>query len=304
MFSVVIPAYNEEKCLYEHIKEICKYMNKYDYELILVDDGSKDKTWEIISQLHEENSSIRGIRFSRNFGKEYALCAGVAEVKGDAVIIMDSDLQHPPEYIDSMIEKWKEGYQIVDCIKEVRGKESLKNRISANLFYGILHKFTGYNLKNGGDFKLLDKKVVDEINNLKESQVFFRGLVEWVGFRKCQISYQMKEREGDTSKFNMKSLFKLAMTAITSFSSSLLYLTILLAIIFLVLAIVLGIQTIVNKIIGHALTGFTTVILLQLLIGACVLGCLGIIGIYIAKIYDEVKGRPRYIISEKTPLGK
>lgn len=299
MFSVVIPAYNEEKCLYEHVKEICKYMDKYEYEMILVDDGSKDKTWEIICKLHDENSSIHGIRFSRNFGKEYALCAGVAEVKGDAVIIMDSDLQHPPEYIDTMIEKWKEGYQIVECVKEERIKEKLKNRISANLFYGILKKFTGYNMKNGGDFKLLDRQVVNEINRLKESQVFFRGLVEWVGFRKYQVTYQMKQREGDTSKFNMKSLFKLAMTAITSFSSSLLYLTIILAVIFFIGAVILGIETIVNKIIGRALTGFTTVILLQLITGACILGCLGIIGIYIAKIYDEVKGRPRYIISEK-----
>ncbi|MBQ9267728.1 MAG: glycosyltransferase family 2 protein [Clostridia bacterium] len=299
MFSLVIPAFNEEKCLYENINEIVKYVQKYDYEMILIDDGSKDNTWGVIQKLHSENSHIRGIRFSRNFGKEYALCAGVAEVQGDAAIIMDSDLQHPPEYIDAMIEKWSEGYKVVECVKEQRGKETLKNRISANAFYGLLYKFTGYNLKNGCDFKLLDRQVVDEINQLKESQVFFRGLVEWVGFKKCQIFYTMKERQGDTSKFNVKSLSKLALTAITSFSSSLLYLTIFLAILFFVIAIILGIQTLVNKISGNALTGFTTVILLQLIIGACVLGCLGIIGVYISKIYDEVKQRPRYIISEK-----
>lgn len=300
MFSIVIPAYNEEKRLYSNVNEIVKYMQKYDYELVLVDDGSKDKTWDIITQLHNENNNIKGIRFSRNFGKEYALCAGVAEAKGDAVITMDSDLQHPPEYIDSMIEKWQEGYKIVDCIKDKRAKESLKNRINANAFYGILNKFTGYDLKNGGDFKLLDRQVVDEINNLKESQVFFRGLVEWVGYKKCKVIYKMKERKGDTSKFNLKSLSKLALTAITSFSSSLLYLTMVLAVLFFVIAIVLGIQTLINKFSGNALTGFTTVIMLQLIIGACVLGCIGIIGIYIARIYDEVKRRPRYIISEKT----
>lgn len=299
MISIVIPAYNEEKRLYENIKEILKFVQKHDYEIIIVDDGSKDETWNIIKNLHEEETKVKGIRFSRNFGKEYALCAGVAAVKGDATILMDSDLQHPPEYIDAMIEKWKEGYKIVECVKEKRAKESFKSKLSANLFYGALHKLTGYNMKNGGDFKLLDKQVVNAINGLKESQVFFRGLVEWVGFSKCQIFYKMNVREGDTSKFNTKSLSKLALTAITSFSSTLLYLTIVLAGIFFVAALLLGVQTIINKVTGNALTGFTTVILLQLIIGACVLACLGIIGIYIARIYDEIKGRPRYIISDE-----
>ena len=300
MLSIVIPAFNEEKRLYFNINEIVRYVKKYDYEMIIVDDGSRDNTWDVITKLHEENNNIRGIRFSRNFGKEYALCAGVADVNGDAAIIMDSDLQHPPEYIDKMVEKWQEGYKIVDCIKEKRGNEKLKSRLSANIFYGLLHRLTGYNLKNGGDFKLLDRQVVDEINKLKESQVFFRGLVEWVGYKKVKIYFKMQEREGDKSKFNAKSLTRLAVTAVTSFSSSLLFLTVFLAVIFFICAIVLGIQTIVNKIIGIASSGFTTVILLQLIIGACTLGCLGIIGLYIAKIYDEVKQRPRYIISEKT----
>lgn len=300
MYSVVIPAFNEEKRLYENINEIVNFVKKYDYEIIIIDDGSVDETWSIIQKLHTENNNIKGIRFSRNFGKEYALCAGIADIKGDAIIIMDSDLQHPPEYIDYMIEKWKEGYKIVDCIKEQRGAEKLKNKISANLFYSILQSFTGYNLKNGGDFKLLDRQVVDEINKLKESQVFFRGLVEWVGFKRCKIYYKLNDRKGDKSKFNAKSLSRLAVTAITSFSSTLLYVTNILAIIFFICALILGIQTLINKYTGQALTGFTTVILLQLIIGACVLSSLGIIGLYIARIYDEVKKRPRYIISDST----
>ena len=196
--NIIIPCYNEEGNVLLMHDKLTVALRNIDYELIFVNYGSKDKTWDIITQLHNENNNIKGIRFSRNFGKEYALCAGVAEAKGDAVITMDSDLQHPPEYIDSMIEKWQEGYKIVDCIKDKRAKESLKNRINANAFYGILNKLTGYDLKNGGDFKLLDRQVVDEINNLKESQVFFRGLVEWVGYKKCKVIYKMKERKGDT----------------------------------------------------------------------------------------------------------
>jgi dolichol-phosphate mannosyltransferase len=299
MISVVIPIYNEAKRLYSNIYEIINNISNFDYELLLIDDGSKDESWNIIKNLSNDNKRVKAVRFSRNFGKEAAIFAGLNNAKGDAVIIMDSDLQHPPKYIFEMVKKWEEGYKIVECKKIKRGKENFLNRFCAGFFYSILNYLSGYDLANACDYKLLDKKVVNDLTTLKEGQTFFRGLVEWVGYEKFELYIDVPGRVGDKSKYCLFSLTKLGLTAITSFSSSLLYLTLILGLIFFVGALILGIQTIINKFIGNAQSGFTTVILLLLITGGAILLCLGIIGIYIAKIYDEVKRRPRYIISER-----
>ena len=299
MLSVVIPVYNEEKRMVENIKEICKYLEKYEYEMILVDDGSKDKTWQLVKELHNENNNIKGIRFSRNFGKEIALCAGIDYTKGEAVITMDSDLQHDPKYIDALVQEWRNGNKIVECIRKDRDKQSTSYRIFADTFYKILNKLTNLELADSLDYKILDRQVVEDLKKLNENNVFFRGLVEWVGYEKKQIEVEIRQREGDTSKFSFKSLSKLAITAITSFSSSLLNLVLILGGIFMIGAIILGVQTIWNKIFGHAVDGFTTVIILLLITGSCILFSLGIIGMYVARIYNEVKARPRYIVSEE-----
>lgn len=299
MISVVIPLYNEAKKMKDNINEICKYLEKFDYEMILIDDGSKDKTWQIIKELHIDNSKIKGIRFSRNFGKEIALCAGLDYANGDAVITMDSDLQHPPKYIEELISEWKKGNKIVECVRTDRRKQSIMYKIFAKTFYKMLKKMTNLDLNNSLDYKILDREVVEDIRKLKENNVFFRGLVEWVGYEKKQIEIEVAQREGDTSKFTFKSLYRLAITAITSFSSSLLNLVLILSGLFMLGGVVLGIQTLYNKIFGHAVDGFTTVIVLLLITGSCVLFSLGLIGMYVARIYDEVKARPRYIVSEK-----
>lgn len=299
MISIVIPVYNEEKRIKENITEICKYLEKYEYEMILVDDGSKDNTWQLVKELHIENNRIKGIRFSRNFGKEIALCAGIDCINGDAVITMDSDLQHPPKYIESLIEEWRNGNKIVECVRNTREKQSIGYKIFANTFYKLLKKMTQLDLNNSLDYKILDRAVVEDIKKLKETNVFFRGLVEWVGYEKKQIKIEIEQRKGDTSKFTFKALYRLAMTAITSFSSALLNMVLVLGGIFMVGGVVLGIQTLWNKIFGQAIDGFTTVIILLLITGSCILFSLGIIGMYIARIYNEVKARPRYIVSEK-----
>lgn len=300
MISIVIPVYNEEKRLKENISEICKYLGKYDYEMILVDDGSKDKTWQLVKELHFENNKIKGIRFSRNFGKEIALCAGIECVNGEAVITMDSDLQHPPKYIDTLIEEWKNGNKIVECVRSDRENQCIGYKIFAKTFYKLLKKMTNLDLNNSLDYKIIDRAVVEDIKKLKETNVFFRGLVEWVGYEKKQIKIDIEQRKGDTSKFTFKVLYRLAMTAITSFSSALLNMVLVLSGIFMIGGIVLGIHTLWNKISGQAVDGFTTVIILLLITGSCILFSLGIIGMYIARIYNEVKARPRYIVSEKT----
>lgn len=297
MISVVIPVYNEEKGIVHNTNEIIKYLPD-NYEMVLVDDGSKDSSWQEIIKLFTENPKVVGIRFSRNFGKEAAVMAGVSAARGDAVIVMDSDLQHPPEYIPEMIEKWQEGYKIVETVKKNRGKESFLYKISAGLFYGTLKKMSGLDMANSSDYKLLDRTVVDKIKEFKEGQLFFRGLVDWVGYERYVLRIDVKEREIGKSKFKFKSLFKLALNAITSFSSSLLYITAFLGGLFFISALVLAIQTIYNKIMGISASGFTTVILLELIIGSLIMFCLAIIGIYVGKIYEEVKRRPQYIISE------
>lgn len=297
MISVVIPVYNEEKGIVHNINEIIKYLPD-DYEVVLVDDGSKDSSWQEITKLFNENPRVVGVRFSRNFGKEAAVMAGVSTAKGDAVIVMDSDLQHPPEYIPEMIEKWQEGYKIVETVKKNRGKESFLYKISAGLFYGTLKKMSGLDMANSSDYKLLDRTVVDKIKEFKEGQLFFRGLVDWVGYERYVLRIDVREREIGKSKFKFKSLFKLALNAITSFSSSLLYITAFLGGLFFISALILAIQTIYNKVVGISASGFTTVILLQLIIGSLIMFCLAIIGIYVGKIYEEVKRRPQYIISE------
>lgn len=297
MISVVIPVYNEEKGIVHNINEIIKYLPD-DYEVVLVDDGSKDSSWQEITKLFNENPRVVGVRFSRNFGKEAAVMAGISTAKGDAVIVMDSDLQHPPEYIPEMIEKWQEGYKIVETVKKNRGKESFLYKISAGIFYGTLKKMSGLDMANSSDYKLLDRTVVDKIKEFKEGQLFFRGLVDWVGYERYVLRIDVREREIGKSKFKFKSLFKLALNAITSFSSSLLYITAFLGGLFFISALILAIQTIYNKVVGISASGFTTVILLQLIIGSLIMFCLAIIGIYVGKIYEEVKRRPQYIISE------
>jgi len=299
MLSVVIPVYNEEMKIKENIGEICKYLEKYEYEMILVDDGSKDRTWQLVKELHNANSNIKGIRFSRNFGKEIALCAGVDSAIGEAVITMDSDLQHHPRYIDELVSEWRKGYKVVECIRKDRDNQSASYKLFADTFYNILKKLTKLDLANSLDYKIIDRQVIEDIKKLGENNVFFRGLVEWVGYEKKQIEVEVEQRKGDTSKFSFKSLARLAITAITSFSSSLLNLVLILSGVFMVGGLFLGAQTIFNKLFGHAVDGFTTVIILLLITGSCILFSLGIIGMYVARIYNEVKARPRYIISEE-----
>lgn len=297
MISIVIPVYNEEKGIKNNVNVIIKNIPE-EYEIVLIDDGSKDDSWKMIKELSSENKNILGVRFSRNFGKESALMAGLAYASGDAVITMDSDLQHPPEYIPKLIDKWKEGYKIVEAKKSKRIKESIFYRLSAGIFYKSLKKLSGLDIDNSTDYKLLDRCVVESIKDFKEGQLFFRGIVDYVGFDKYTMSVEFKEREIGETKFKFSSLFKLALNAITSFSSSLLYITAIIGCVFFVAAVILGIQTIVKKFMGIALEGFTTIILLQLIIGSLIMFCLAIIGIYVGKIYEESKRRPQYIVSE------
>jgi glycosyltransferase involved in cell wall biosynthesis len=302
MLSVIIPVYNEEKQIANTIQQVKNTISALDQdiEIIVIDDGSKDKTWDELKKLAANNKGVIASRFSRNFGKEAALMAGLSMAKGDACITMDADLQHPPQLIPKMVSLWKEGFDVVEAVKNDRGKEKSSNRLFASLFYKILHRLSGYNLQNASDFKLLDKKVVDQISQMPEKETFYRGLSAWVGYKRTQVYFNVPERKTGKSRWSTLKLFRLAIGAFTSFSSIPLQFVTFIGILFLIGSVILGIQTLIMKLKGWAIGGFTTVILLLLIIGSCLMISLGMIGIYIARIYNEVKSRPRYIISEQT----
>lgn len=302
MISVIIPTYNEGDLVTETANVITNVLKQrgIENELIFVDDGSKDDSWEQISKVSDVYNNVRGVHFSRNFGKEAAMAAGLKECKGDCCVIIDCDLQHPPEKIIEMYELWREGYDIIEGVKVARGKEGLLHKMSAGLFYKIISKLGGLDMQASSDFKLLDRRVIDIINAMPERNVFFRAMSHWVGFKSTTVTFEVQDRAGGDSKWSTKSLIKYAITNITSFSAAPMQIVTCLGTICLVLSVILSIETFINKIVGNALGGFSTVILLQLFIGSIIMISVGIIGYYIAKIYDEIKGRPKYIIDTFT----
>ena len=299
MLSVILPSYNEEKMIAKATERMAEILQpeKIDYEMLFIDDGSRDGTWAQINEAAGKDSHVVGVHFSRNFGKEAAMFAGLEQARGDCCVVIDCDLQHPPEKIVEMYRLWEQGYEVVEGIKEDRGEESGLHKFAANSFYGLISKATGMDMSSSSDFKLLDRKVVDTLNSLPERNVFFRALSFWVGYKKTSVSYCVQERTEGVSKWSTKSLIKYALTNISSFSSAPLHIVTVLGFIMLAVAFVLGIIALVQKISGVALGGFTTVILLLLFSASVIMISLGIIGYYIARIYDEIKGRPRYIIS-------
>lgn len=301
--SVVIPVYDEAAHLSDslaHIRRVLDGMAE-PYELIVIDDGSRDATWNTIVEAAANGSVARGLRLSRNFGKEAALCAGLERARGEAVVVMDGDLQHPPELISQMVSVWREsGCSIVEAVKTSRGRESLTTKAGSKLFYGIVTRLSGFDLRGASDFKLLDRRALDAWLQMKERTVFFRGMTAWLGHHRRQVPFAVDARAGGRSRWGTLRLVRLAFDAVTAFSSLPLQLVTFAGLAFFFAAGVLGVQTLLMKASGRAVDGFTTVILLQLIIGSLLMLSLGIIGQYLAKVYDEVKGRPRYLVAAET----
>jgi glycosyltransferase involved in cell wall biosynthesis len=301
LISVVIPLYKEGSHLSAFLSDLETALRETGcrFELVLVDDGSPDDTWQRIKDEARAFPSLRAVRLSRNFGKELALCAGLERARGDAVGVMDGDGQHPPSLLPVMVEKWRtSGADIVQAVKTKRGSESLTGKLGALLFYLILNKLSGFELKGASDFKLMNRKVADTWLAMRERNVFFRGMTAWMGFTTVQILFEVVARRGGKSGWSYLRRAKLALIGITTFSSFPLHLVTFAGVIFFVFAVGLGIQTLYLKLAGQAFTGFATVILLELIIGSLLMISLGIIGEYLARIYEEVKGRPRYIVME------
>lgn len=300
LLSVIIPAYNEEATLETAAATIGTLLTgaHIPYELLFVDDGSKDRTWPLLQRLSNRDPAVRGLRFSRNFGKEAAILSGLTAAQGACCVVIDCDLQHPPEKILEMYALWREGYDIVEGWKASRGKERRWRAFAAKRFYTWISKATGFDLANTSDFKLLDRAVVDVLVHLREQHLFFRALSSWVGFRTTHITFDVQEREAGASKWSTSALVRYALRNLSSFSTAPMQLVTVLGVLMLVSSLILGGITLVQKICGQALGGFTTVILLQLFSSSIVMISLGVIGYYIAKIYEEIKDRPRYIVAD------
>lgn len=298
LLSIVIPAYNEEENILNTAKVVGTIMQEAQipYEIIFVSDGSTDNTYGLVAQLAKEDRRIRGLEFSRNFGKEPAMFAGLSAIKGGCAVVMDCDLQHPPQTIVKMYRKWLEGFEVVEGMKNTRGKEGILHRLFAATFYGIISAFTGFDMENSSDFKLLDRKVVQVLLDMPERKTFFRAMSFWAGFKSCQVYYDVAQRAFGTTKWSFFRLARYAISNIVSYSTRPLSFVSYMGVISLVGGLIVAIQTLVRWLSGRALEGFTTVILLLLFLGGGILLGLGIIGGYISAIYHEVKKRPRYVV--------
>lgn len=298
--SVVIPLYKEDRNLRALLSDVTTALAQTacPFELILVDDGSPDDTWKVIAEEARTLPALRALRLSRNFGKELALCAGLERARGDLIVAMDGDGQHPPSLLPEMVRLWQStGVDIVEAVKIKRGHETLSEKVGALLFYVVLNKLAGVNLKGASDFKLMNRRAVDAWLKMEERNVFFRGMTAWLGFSRVQIPFEVHDRTAGTTGWSFARRLKLALTGISAFSSLPLQFVTIAGLLFFLFSVAFGIYTLVLQLAGRSVSGFATVILLLLIIGSLLMLSLGIIGEYLARIYEEVKHRPRYIVA-------
>ena len=298
---VIIPAYNEEgniKAIAAAVDEVFKSLY-CDYYILFADDGSTDNTLSTIEQLSKENSKIKFISFSKNNGHQVALKAGIDQSNADCTITMDADMQHPPALIAELIKKWEDGYDVVYTIRKDQKGLSFFKRITSSLFYTLLGKLSDIELESGSaDFRLLDKKVTDEIRKIKENDVFLRGLVKWMGFKQASIEYQPSERFSGQTKYSYRKMMMLALQGITSFSTKPLYAAIYIGFTFSILSLLYIPFAVYSYFTNHTVSGWSSLIVTVTFLGGLQLIILGIIGLYLGKLFMQSKGRPTYIINK------
>ena len=301
-FSVAIPVYNEVESLPELYQRVCAVMDDLSesWELILVDDGSSDGSTEIIHSLAIDDERVQPVFFARNFGHQIAITAGLDHSRGEAVVIMDADLQDPPEVIIDLIAKWREGYEVVYAVREEREGETRFKKLTAALFYRLINRITDVNIPvDTGDFRLLDRVVVDTLNRMRERHRFPRGMAAWVGFRQVGVPYQRAERFAGETKYPLRKMMRLALNVVTGFS----YLPLQLAIYFGFIcagisALAIPIVIVLRLTGSQAFFGQATTLIAVLFLGGVQLISIGILGEYVGRIYDEAKGRPLYIVRD------
>lgn len=301
-YSIIAPVYNEEESLpvlYERVKEVMDSTGEA-WELVLIDDGSRDRSAELMRKMAVEDERVRPIIFARNFGHQIAVTAGLDFCRGQAAVIIDADLQDPPEVVLEMIEKWKQCNQVVYAVRVEREGESWFKKMTASLFYRIIFRITDIKIPlDTGDFRLLDRKVIDVMGHMRERHRFLRGMSSWVGFKQAGVEYKRAARFAGVTKYPFKKMLKLALTAITSFSYFPLQLATYLGFVAAGLAVIAIPVVIIMRLTGNpAFTGQASTLLAVLFLGGVQLLSLGILGEYVGRIYDEVKGRPLYVVSE------
>lgn len=302
VFSIIAPIFNEKGCFDELYRRVSEVMNSTseEWELVLVDDGSTDGSTDLIRDLAEKDARVRPVIFARNFGHQIAVTAGLDYCRGEAAVIIDADLQDPPEVILELIQKWREGYQVVYALRTEREGETWFKKTTASLFYKVIFRITDVKIPmNTGDFRLLDRKVIDVMNGMRERHRFLRGMSAWVGFKSIAVPYKRAARFAGTTKYPFKKMMKLALTAVTSFSYMPLQIAMVLGFISAGISILVIPVVIVMRVVGaQFFLGQATTLIAVLFLGGVQLICLGFLGEYVGRIYDEVKGRPLYITSE------
>lgn len=305
MISLIVPAFNEEENLPVLVHRLMAIMEPCDsYEILIIDDGSSDQTRHVLRQLSRVYPVVRFLSLSRNFGHQIALRAGYDNARGEAVICLDADLQHPPELIPALIDKWHQGYEVVYTVRQADPNLSWFKRTTSTHFYRLLRSVSNLQIEDGAaDFRLLDRKVVNTINQFKENDLFLRGAISWVGFRQCRMLYEPAARYAGHSKYSFRKMLKLAAMGITSFSTRPLYLSVLLGFAMSFFALLFGAEATYEYFFTNAtVSGWTTLVVLLVLIGGVQFIMIGIIGVYLGKTFVEVKGRPAYIISDTSEI--
>ena len=306
--SIIIPMYYEEKVVnecYKRLKEMVEKLKGYDYELIFVNDGSKDNTLNLLEEIAKNNNKVKIISFSRNFGHQAAVTAGLKYVTGDAIAIIDADLQDPPEEIPEMLKLWEQGYEVIYGKRKSRKGESAFKLLTAKMFYNTLDALSDVEIpKDTGDFRLVDRKVVNIINEMPEHNKFLRGLFSWVGYKQIPFEYERQERFAGKTKYPLKKMLKLASDGIISFSTKPLKLVGYVGIFSILLSLIILIYSLVSFAfnLNNLTAGWTSIMVTVTFFAGVQLLSIWIISEYIGRIYDESKNRPQYIIDKKINL--
>jgi dolichol-phosphate mannosyltransferase len=297
LLSVVAPVYNEEALIDEFYARTCAALDGLEFELVLVDDGSTDGTVVTLERLADNDPRVRVVFLSRNFGHQTALTAGLDHARGDAVVMLDADLQDPPELIGSMLERWRAGCDVVYAVREQRSGESRFKLSTAKWFYRLFDKLAQVNLQhNSGDFRLLDRQALDALLSMRERNRFLRGMTVWVGYTQAAVPYKRDARYAGETKYTLARMIRFSLDALASFSDRPLQLATLFGFLISTVAFVAIPVVIVLRIVGSYLPGFSSITIIVLLLGGIELIAIGIIGEYVGRIYDEVKGRPLYLV--------
>ncbi len=298
--SIVVPAYNEAENLPVAVATLLAEASPYcgEVEIIIVNDGSKDATAAVMNSLQDQYTQLRCINFARNFGKEAALEAGLEHAKGDAVLFIDADLQHPPSLMPEMIDAWCKGADVVNAKKRDRGEESAAYGYASKLFYRLFSRATGVDFRGASDYKLIDRQVVEAIKQCRERDRFFRGLVAWVGFRQVDVLFDVQPRVAGESTWSTYGLIRYSISNLLAFSSLPLTFIAVAGLVMSLVSVILCVETLVRYMLGASLSGFTTVIISQTAFSGVILLAVGVLAIYVGRMYDEQKGRPLYIVRQ------